>query len=59
MKKHHKAKFTFSDASNLKAFDIPGIIAKRSGKKPLDNRHTHHRNREVRNKKQCLKGRSS
>jgi hypothetical protein len=59
MSNHHKAKFTFSDASNLKALDIPGIVAKRSGKKHLDNRHTHHRNREVRNKKQSLKGRSS
>jgi hypothetical protein len=52
-KPNHKAKFTFSDASNLKALDLPGLVAKRSGKKQLDNEHTHHRNREVRNKKQC------
>ena len=31
----HKANFTFGDASNLKALDIPNIVAKRSRKNML------------------------
>ena len=32
----HKENFTFGDASNLKALDIPNIVAKRSRKKHVD-----------------------
>jgi hypothetical protein len=48
----HKSKFTFNDASNLKALDIPGLIAKRSGKKHLNSgKGQPRKNKEARSQK--------
>jgi len=53
MSDRHKAKFTLTDASNLKSLDLPGLIAKRSHKKLP----TAPRKREVHNKKRVANDR--